>query len=161
MNSFCHFDPKCCHLYRETKIIYKHNLWLFFNNFWWNWLRRRRSLWWRILFWKFHKFIEIFAIGMGWSLVSIRPSIASSSSSLSTSSSLCALRSPTSTPSTTNYYCSTLTKIFQWISTYRYRNLLLLNFLYGLRALSWQIVTIWMIQKTRDTSTQFKPWIAE
>jgi hypothetical protein len=33
--------------------------------------------------------------------------------------------------------------------------------LYGLMALSWQIVTIWMIQTTRDTSTQSNPWIAE
>ena len=31
----------------------------------------------------------------------------------------------------------------------------------ALRALSWQIVTIWMRQTTRDTSTQSKPWIEE
>ena len=32
---------------------------------------------------------------------------------------------------------------------------------FRLRALSWQIVNIWIINETRDTNTQLKPWIAE
>ena len=36
-----------------------------------------------------------------------------------------------------------------------------LDSLYGLMPVSWQIVTIWFIQTTRDASTKKQPWSAE